>query len=489
MSSDQTSVPRESSHGHRIEEWLASRRPAGLHAMVLIPFFFLVLVLSLKTVVPVSCLDDVTRNALSAIWSKSPYFFTWDLVWLPFPMMLKGAAFKLTGEVFVTSLVVSLVCTGLALVGLVEVTRRLFGPFAAWTAGCLFAFSPPVLWISLSALSEPVGWATLALGMGFALRAFDRRSNFDLAAASLSWGAVVLTRYELWPFGLAYSAWVLWLGWRARGDAGKGRRFRDWAIAGGLLPAALIAVWVGKNLLTYGQPVYGYQGRDQPTWQAALSLRPALLQALRELREFNAWLVLTSALGGLVFLRRGWLWVLAAGAQVGLLVLAYTSGRRPGAYPIRLAAVPLWLAAPLAGGLAAALARRSRLAGAAVVGLVGIMFWRGLAVRYPASSPSMTVLSRRLVQAGRLEAVETVFFEQTSRSGAEFYKEQIEIATSEAVPVRPLASGEMPWEQGHGGPVLVLGDGPAPDVRPPWRLEALGKVDEVNAWGVERLDR
>src|SRR5262245_32792686 len=127
--------------------------------LVLLTYVSVVMLLAIRTPLAIFSLDDVYRGCWGFFWRQRPFFFTPDLVWLPFPMYVTGVASRLTGEIFYASLIVNVIATAVGMVYAYLFMRDLFGDFVSWLVTTLLALSPWVLFLALSRLSEPVGLA------------------------------------------------------------------------------------------------------------------------------------------------------------------------------------------------------------------------------------------------------------------------------------------------------------------------------------------
>jgi hypothetical protein len=211
-------------------------------ALALVPFAVAAVVLGLRAGTPLLSYDDVYRALFAHQWAQSPYFFTERLVWLPFPLMLTGAAVRVTGEVFWTALAVDVAASAIAVVYVARLTAARFGRLAAWVSGASFGLTPWLVFLALSRYGEPVFLGAMAIAAHHWLRISGSGRRRDVAIASLALIASVLSRYEAWPLGAAFALHAVWLAWRHSVQ----RRART--IACGALPAIALAIGVAKNL-------------------------------------------------------------------------------------------------------------------------------------------------------------------------------------------------------------------------------------------------
>lgn len=460
-------------------------------ALALLPFAVAAAVLGVRAETPLLSYDDVYRALFAHQWAQAPYFFTERLVWLPFPLMLTGALIRVTGEVFWTALAVDLGASAVAIVYVARLTAARFGRLAAWVAAASFGLTPWVVFLALSRYGEPVLLAAVAIaahhwmrlsGTGVAkagARGADGGRRRDVAIASLSLTAAVLTRYEAWPLGAAFALHAGWLAWRA--DPGGAPAPRGWALAWAGLPSLAMAVWIAKNLAVYGRPVYGGAFGFLPSSAPAGAWGGVWLCA-RYLWELSPVVAALGLAGVALAWRRAR--VLCALIALGAVVPWYTVSlfSVEVALQVRLMLLPLMLLAPFAGAAVGAVAR-SRRAGAVLgLALVGVQLVLVLRLDYPRAPLPMMRLARRLETAGVLGLFDEVIVQSATPTG---YPDEVRVASNGRRPVRVAGAdpASLPWSELRGRTALVLNDGARPggSDTPPF---AVARVDAATAWAI-----
>src|SRR5262245_5355161 len=140
-------------------------------------FLSVVLAIGMRAAIPMLSYDDIYRALFAHEWARRPFFFTYLLQWLPFPLIATGVVVRLTGEVFWTSLGVDVGAAIVCLCYLHRTSTRLFGSIAAWSATSLFGLTPWVVFLALSRYSEPILLAATAIGVFHWLRWSDMRQG------------------------------------------------------------------------------------------------------------------------------------------------------------------------------------------------------------------------------------------------------------------------------------------------------------------------
>lgn len=443
--------------------------------LALVPFAVAAVVLGLRAGTPLLSYDDIYRALFAHQWAQSPYFFTERLVWLPFPLILTGAAIRVTREVFWTALAVDVVASAVAVVYVARLAEARFGRLAAWTAAASFGLTPWVVFLALSRYGEPVFLGAMAIAAHHWLRVSGDGRRRDLAIASLALTAAVLGRYEAWPLGAAFALHAVWIAWREPGAR------RAWTLAWGALPAVAMAVWVAKNLAVYGRPVYGGAFGFLPDAAPAGVWGGAWL-TVRYLLELNPLLAVLGVAGAFVLWRRAPLLCLLA--ALGAIVPWYTVAlfSVEVALQVRLMLLPLMLLAPFAGGLVLAAGRSPRVRTLLGVALVAVELVLILRLEYPRAPLAMTRLARQLDTRGVFGQFDEVIVQSPTATG---YPDEVRVATSFRRPVRvvPADPASIPWPDVRGRSVLVLNDGarPAGSETPPF---VVAREESTTAWGV-----
>lgn len=462
-------------------------RAAGNHlgaALALLAFGLAVALLWRRVGIPILSLDDVFRTLFAHEWSRQPFFFTERLVWLPLPLIVTGLAIMVTGEAFWTALAVDLAASAIAITYVYLLAARLFGRLSAWVAATLFALTPWVLFLSLSRYAEPVLLAAAAIGAYHWSRWTATAADRQLALAALALSVAVLSRYEAWPLGAALPVHVAVVEWRRmRVEGGRARWSALWSAA----PVLGMAVWVTKNMLVYGRPVYGGAFGFLPDAVRPGAWAGAQLAA-RYLWDMNPVLVSLAVLGALLRARRAAL--LLAMAVLAAAVPWWTVSRLPVEVALqnRLMVLPLMMLAPLAGAAVTRIARPRRLAIAAALVVVGAQLVIAARLHYPSPPPPMTALALSLERSGVLARFDAIYVQSAQPRG---YPDEVRVGTNFRRPVHvlPLEPASTPWRPET--PVLVLNDGRPP---PGGRAVVLARVGEMTAWAIcapadEAMDR
>lgn len=444
-------------------------------ALALVPFAVAVVVLGLRAGTPMLSYDDIYRALFAHQWAQSPYFFTERLVWLPFPLMLTGAAIRVTGEVFWTALAVDVAASAVAVVSVARLTAARFGRLAGWIAAASFGLTPWVVFLALSRYGEPVFLGAMAIAADHWLRLSGDRRRRDLAIASLALTAAVLSRYEAWPLGAAFALHAAWIALRNSGMR------RAWTIAWGALPAVAMATWVAKNLAVYGRPVYGGAFGFLPD-AAPAGIGGGAWLAARYLFELNPLLALLGLAGAVVCWRRAP--VLCALAALGVIVPWYTIAlfSVEVALQVRLMLLPLMALAPFAGAMVLAVGRPRRAGALLGAALVAIEMMLILRLDYPRAPLPMTRLARHLETTGVFDQFDDVIVQSAMATG---YPDEVRVATDFRRPVRVVstdaASSARPEARGRTAVLLNDGARPAGTDTPPF---VVAREEAMTAWGV-----
>ncbi len=183
-------------------------------------------------------------------------------VWLPLPHLLILPFVQRTSwwQSGVAGSLPSMASYVLACAGLYRLARRWMRPLLAGLVFAAFALNPGLLYMSVTAMTEPLFLALMVWSVVH-LTAFEsavRRANSKVARAAL-WKltvvliAAVFTRYDGWVLGTL--AWLMVLYWTLRHrwwrDATNARVF---SICTALLAAAPL-IWLGYNWHIYGDPL------------------------------------------------------------------------------------------------------------------------------------------------------------------------------------------------------------------------------------------
>ena len=202
--------------------------------------------------------DDFSRVAHARAWAADPTVVP-DLVWLPLPIWLYGLVFRLTGSWFTDNpLLLAAVVNTTIMMAVAAVSawtaRRLFHSTGAGVAaGLAMLFAPWGVWLSLSGLSEPVYFLTVAAAMAATLRWLQERRPLWLGMAALAIAAGAASRYEGWVMLVSWAAVLAWRELRPPRPAPTPGIHPLWIIAApGLVPIA----WALVNLQRTGNPLF-----------------------------------------------------------------------------------------------------------------------------------------------------------------------------------------------------------------------------------------
>lgn len=282
--------------------------------------------------------EDASRMNLAFLWSEHPFFnLPGNPSWLPLPTWIHGIALSLAPDPLSTSAAVSTAFSLAAMPLAFWITKILFSARTetAALAATLVGFTPWIVWLGLSGLSEPIFHALLLTGMLFWSLAIERRHGRWALGAALAFLASSMARYEGWIFALLLAAFCLL-------EAKRGRR-PTWHMLCAALSCSFIPVWLLWQWSTFSNPFYFAEN-------SARLARPAgVLPFLTLMPSLSPYLV------GLGFLGVGAaLWRHRARAYLIIVALFYTGlvvalrGTLPGNLPIRIFASVLILLVPFA---------------------------------------------------------------------------------------------------------------------------------------------
>jgi len=245
-------------------------------------------------------------------------------VWLPLPHLLllpfvQKMAWWQTG---LAGAWPSMICYVAAVIGFYRLARHMLSTRWAMVAMLFFALNPAMIYLSVTAMTEPlflalVVWGALQLlELGLALRAGEtKRAVWRIVWLTLVLIAAVYTRYDGWIF--AASAWCMALVLLLRLDAGKSRSVRRAFLVFTVLLAAAPLSWFAYNAHFFHDPLdflrgpYSaaaiekktsppgsrhYRGWHNPAWALLFYTRTAQIDAAAGESGF---LVLALALAGL----------------------------------------------------------------------------------------------------------------------------------------------------------------------------------------------
>lgn len=218
--------------------------------------------------------DDFHRVAIAQTWAARPYVLEPRMIWLPLPAWVQGLAFLLFGGRFADDpmLLVALVNSAAALG-----TAALLG----WSAyelfgsvrGGLFAFAvvlfaPYAVFTSLSGLSEPLYYLTVALAVWGLVGWGKGQRTWRLAIGSLGVAASGFVRYEGWLLAACWLVIVAFAAADAREPTLRGLLRSWWTHRGELvlatLPLLVPVAIVAAKALHYGS-VLGFVAAQAET--------------------------------------------------------------------------------------------------------------------------------------------------------------------------------------------------------------------------------
>lgn len=194
--------------------------------------------------------------------SLNPGFRQLGSVWLPLPHLLLLPFVQRTTwwQSGVAGSIPSMASYVLACAGIYRLARRWMQPMLAGLVFLAFALNPGLLYLSVTAMTEPL-FLALMIWSAVHLSAFESalRRSYELEARSALWKltivliAAVFTRYDGWILGtlawLMAAIWVLRYRWWRNRD-----NLRTFLFCTLLLLAAPLA-WLGYNWRFYGDPL------------------------------------------------------------------------------------------------------------------------------------------------------------------------------------------------------------------------------------------
>jgi hypothetical protein len=188
---------------------------------------------------------------LGGVWLPLPHILTLPLIWIT-PFYYSGFAGAAVSMVSYVIACVYVYKTGFALT---------HAKIPALAGLAVFALNPNVLYMQSTPMTELLLFAAIAAATYYLLRwiqAEDHSGKYPyLFATAISAFVACLTRYEAWPLTIVIGAIVAFVAWRQYGRA---------AVAGitlgyAFLAGAAIALWLGWNLLIFGNPLNFQSGK------------------------------------------------------------------------------------------------------------------------------------------------------------------------------------------------------------------------------------
>jgi hypothetical protein len=198
-------------------------------------------------------LDSPTAGfaQLGGVWLPLPHLLMLPLIWFT-PFYYSGFA---GSAVSMISYVIACVYVYKMAFGLVRATLPALGGVA------VFALNPNVLYMQSTPMSELLLFAAMSATAYYIqqwLQTQEHRKKYPyLFAAAVAAFIACLTRYEAWAITLVFGAIVVFAAWRQYGRH---------AVAGltlsfGFIAGAAIALWLGWNLLIFGNPLNFQNGK------------------------------------------------------------------------------------------------------------------------------------------------------------------------------------------------------------------------------------
>jgi len=194
--------------------------------------------------------------------SRNPGIAQLGGVWLPLPHLLL-LPFVQKMEWWQTGLAgawPSMICYVASVVGFYRLARHMLSLRWAMVAMLFFALNPALIYLSVTAMTEPlflalVIWGALQLlELGLALRAEQtKRAVWRLVWLTLLLVAAVYTRYDGWIFAAA--VWCIALVLLLRHDAKKSRSVRNAFLIFTVLLAAAPIGWLAFNAHFFHDPL------------------------------------------------------------------------------------------------------------------------------------------------------------------------------------------------------------------------------------------
>jgi hypothetical protein len=245
-------------------------------------------------------------------------------VWLPLPhlLLLPFVQKMVWWQTGLAGAWPSMICYVASVVGFYRLSRHMLSLRWALVALLFFALNPALIYLSVTAMTEPLFlalavWGTLQmLEFGFALRAGESsRAVWKLVWLTLLLVAAVYTRYDGWIFAAA--AWCIALGLLVRHGFTRSRAVRNAFLVFTVLLAAAPLGWLAYNAHYFHDPLdfmrgpYSaaavekktsppgsnhYRGWHSPAWALVFYTRTAQIDAAAGESGF---LVLALALAGL----------------------------------------------------------------------------------------------------------------------------------------------------------------------------------------------
>ncbi|HSM01048.1 MAG TPA: hypothetical protein VK960_01215 [Acidimicrobiia bacterium] len=206
--------------------------------------------------------DDFSRVQIAREWAETPQL-AHNLVWLPLPSWLNGLGFAVFGSAVATNpMLLTAILNTLAVLAAAAMVGwagwRLFdsGP-GGLIAFAAVLFTPLAFHVSLSGLSEPIYYVTVAATIAATIQWFRTGRRGWLGAAVVALVGAGLCRYEGWTLA---AAWMAVVGYHLlRGQDGTLiRRIREqrWTLILLAIPMLVPVWWIALNLQRTGDPLF-----------------------------------------------------------------------------------------------------------------------------------------------------------------------------------------------------------------------------------------
>ena len=200
--------------------------------------------------------DEFLRGLISHYWVESPFFSLQNAgpaaaMWMPMHFWIVGSVLAFTGQIWATSIAVSLVFSIAELIALYSLGKILAGGTVGALTCALVVFMPWEIWLSIAALPSTIYHTVLLSGV-FALVAWEkkrRQPTWLLAAASLCFLLSTMLRPEGWLFSVVFSIYLGILSLRSF-------RERKSLVLLAVLPWLFPLYWLWCNTTIHGHPFW-----------------------------------------------------------------------------------------------------------------------------------------------------------------------------------------------------------------------------------------
>ena len=188
---------------------------------------------------------------LGGVWLPLPHLLMLPLIWVE-PWYYSGFA---GSAVSMVSYVVACVYVYKMAFGLTRARIPALGGFL------VFALNPNILYMQSTPMTESLLFAAIAATAYYVQKWIQIDQHADkypyLFAAAIAAFIACLTRYEAWPMTLVIGMIVLFVTWRQYGR----QAMAGIALGFAFLAGAAIVLWLGWNLLIFGNPLNFQNGK------------------------------------------------------------------------------------------------------------------------------------------------------------------------------------------------------------------------------------